>query len=177
MSKYPQIYALQDPITESIRYIGKAKNPAERFKSHLREVKTGKRSHYPVYNWIAKLATKNLRPNLIVLASAVSEDWQSLEKIIIAQYREELGKSLLNVALGGDQPYCTPDQYRSNAFKLNEKLRRDPLLLRIRYLKQQITNSMKYVNTMSPERREEFLDKLRDAGAKRPDLFGEYRYL
>lgn len=176
MSKYPQIYALQDPVTESIRYIGKAKNPAERFKAHLREAKSGKRS-YPVYYWIAKLATKNLCPNLIVLASAVSEDWQSLEKLMIDQYRNDLGKKLLNVALGGEQPFCTPKQYKANGHRLNERLKRDPFLLRVRYLKQQMRYHMKYIKQMSPVEAETIYAKLRYAGAKRPDIFGEYRYL
>jgi len=177
MSKYPQIYGLQDPITDEIRYVGKAKNPAERFKAHLREIKSANKAHYPVYRWIAKLATKNLLPNLVVLASAISNDWQSLEKIMIAQYRNDLGKKLLNVALGGEQPFCTPKQYKANGFKLNERLRRDSFLLRVRYLKQQMKAHMKYVKAMSPEEAETIYAKLRYAGAKRPDLFGEYRYL
>ena len=78
MSKYPQIYALQDPITETIRYIGKAKNPAERFKKHLIESRSGRRSHYPVYQWMNKLSREGLLPKLIVLASSISMEWEIL---------------------------------------------------------------------------------------------------
>ncbi len=186
MSKYPQIYALQDPITESIRYIGKAKNPAERFKKHLAELNSNRRSHYPVYQWMNKLLREGLLPKLIVLASSISDDWQILETEMISQHRQELGRTLLNVADGGDQPRCSDEQRRLNALKMHAVLdargrhspiKKGSILTRVHYLKKQMTFHLRYIDRMSPEKAESILNKLRDAGAKRPDLFGEYRYL
>ena len=178
MSKYPQIYGLQDPITDEIRYVGKAKNPAERFKKHLKESKSNRRSHYPVYQWINRLSINGLLPNLVVLASSVSDDWKHLEIAMISQLRQEIGKRLLNVANGGDQPSCSDEQRKLNAVKMNATLNtRDDRLKRITYLKQRIAYYINHINDMSPTKAESFLSKLRYAGAKRPDIFGEYRYL
>jgi hypothetical protein len=179
MSKYPKIYALQDPITESIRYIGKAKNPAERFKKHLAELKSNRRSHYPIYQWMHKLLREGLLPKLIVLASSISDDWQILETEMISQHRQELGRTLLNVADGGDQPRISDEQRRLNALKMKATLdaRKGSTLARVHYLKKQMTFHLRYIDRMSPKKAESILNKLRDAGAKRPDLFGEYRYL
>jgi hypothetical protein len=186
MSKYPQIYALQDPITESIRYIGKAKNPAERLKKHLAELRSSRRSHYPVYQWMNKLSREGLLPKLIVLASSISDDWQILETEMISQHRQELGRELLNVADGGDQPCISDEQRKVNALKMNAVLdargRHSPIkkgstLARAHYLKKRVAYYINRIDSMPKDKAESFLNKLRDAGAKRPDLFGEYRYL
>jgi hypothetical protein len=186
MSKYPQIYALQDPITESIRYIGKAKNPAERFKKHLIESRSGRRSHYPVYQWMNKLSREGLLPKLIVLASSISMEWEILETEMISQHRQELGRTLLNVADGGDQPRCSDEQRKVNALKMNAVLdargrhspiKRGSTLAKAHYLKKRVAYYINHIDRMPKDKAESFLNKLRDAGAKRPDLFGEYRYL
>lgn len=179
MSKYPQIYGLQDPITDEIRYVGKAKNPAERFKKHLRESKSNRRSHYPVYQWINKLSINGLLPNLVVLASSISDDWKHLEIAMISQLRQEMGRKLLNVADGGDQPRCSDEQRRKNAEKMNAVIasRNGSSLDRIHNLKRRVAYYINHIDDMPKHKAEAFLNKLRYAGAKRPDIFGEYRYL
>jgi len=45
----PCIYALTDPSTGEVRYIGKANDPSARLKSHLMD---SRRRNTPVYRWI-----------------------------------------------------------------------------------------------------------------------------
>jgi hypothetical protein len=105
---------------------------------------------------------------------------------MISQHRQELGRELLNVADGGDQPCISDEQRKVNALKMNAVLdargRHSPIkkgstLARAHYLKKRVAYYINRIDSMPKDKAESFLNKLRDAGAKRPDLFGEYRYL
>ena len=102
------IYALSDPETGEIRYIGKANDPRARLKSHIRD---SRRRNTPVYCWIRKLQEGGQAPSMAVIEWAV--DWVEAEKRHIAAYRAE-GARLLNLADGGDEPACTAEQRRMN---------------------------------------------------------------
>ena len=95
------IYALCDPVTGEVRYIGKANDPEKRLKSHLRDARSRRT---PVYCWINKLTSNGEKPVLKVLEWAT--DWREAERRLITQYRES-GARLLNVAEGGDEPACS----------------------------------------------------------------------
>jgi hypothetical protein len=107
-----EIYALSDPRTAEIRYIGKANDAKKRLKSHLRDAR---HRDTPVYRWIRKLAGDGLSPSLTVLAS-VETDWQRMEVGFIAEGRS-MGLRLLNVADGGNEPYCPVETRRANGPK------------------------------------------------------------
>lgn len=94
-----EIYALTDP-DGSIRYIGKANVAADRLKSHLRDAR---RRSTPVYSWLRKLMDARKMPGLVVLE--VCDDWREAERRLIAQHRAA-GARLLNLADGGDEPFC-----------------------------------------------------------------------
>lgn len=93
------IYALKDPDTGQIRYIGKAENPARRLYFHLRH--TGKNRKT---NWIKNLRLGNISPVLVLVDEVSEEYWPQLECAYIQFYRE-CGCDLLNVTEGGD---CGP---------------------------------------------------------------------
>ena len=93
------IYALADPETDEIRYVGKADCVKERFAAHLREAKTGKQSHK--CNWIRQVTDKNLIPQLIVLEEVSQEDWKKAEIYYIEEFKR-LGHGLTNIAKGGE---------------------------------------------------------------------------
>lgn len=95
-----KIYGLYCPATGELRYIGKADDPETRLKTHLMGCES---RSWPCANWLAKLKREGGRPLLMVLASCLSDDWQSVERQVIAQYREA-GADLLNIGEGGDQP-------------------------------------------------------------------------
>ena len=102
------IYALADPATGEIRYIGKANKPEERLKTHLRDAK---RRSTPVYCWLRKLAAQGAQPVMRVLEWSC--DWVEAERRLIAQHREA-GARLLNVAEGGNEPACSKAQRAIN---------------------------------------------------------------
>jgi hypothetical protein len=93
------IYALADPETDEIRYVGKADCVKERFASHLREAKTGKVSYK--CNWIRQVTGKNLTPKLIVLEEVSQEDWKKAEIYYIEEFKK-FGHGLTNIAKGGE---------------------------------------------------------------------------
>jgi hypothetical protein len=171
--KFAKIYGIADQEGR-IMYIGKSNNPTQRMKQHIRECK---RRKTPLYGWINKSLEQGRQPQMIVLASAISEDWQSLESQMIAQYRE--GGHMLNLADGGDQPKSDPATNKRNGHNLNARLNSDPLLKRVREIKRAMGQFLKLCKEgkVRPEAEERIKAKLIVAGHKNPTLFGEYRYL
>lgn len=110
--KRAYIYGLTDEHG-TVRYVGKSVDVARRFADHLSE----RNRKFPVYAWIKKQQRNNAQVRLVVLASALGPDWQSLEKAVIKQYRDD-GFKLLNVADGGDEPHVTLEQRRALGRKL-----------------------------------------------------------
>lgn len=90
------IYALCDPDTEDVRYIGKANDVAGRLKSHLNEKSTTRKAR-----WIQSLKRKGLKPSTVVLEEVSSDMWEDAEIRWIAHYRS-LGCDLCNHTDGGD---------------------------------------------------------------------------
>lgn len=109
-----QIYALTDPDSGEVRYIGKANDAAKRLKSHRRE---SARRRTPVYAWMRKLAAAGKAPGMIVLMECSAEEWPDKEREMIAHHRQ--GGRLLNVADGGDQPFCPIEVRRANGKRMN----------------------------------------------------------
>lgn len=91
------IYALVDPVTEEIRYIGKAENCETRLRSHIR---ASRRADFYCSRWIRSLITE---PKLIILDTVPKNNWQFFECAYIKLYRE-LGFRLTNTSNGGESP-------------------------------------------------------------------------
>lgn len=162
-----EIYALIEPGTSEVRYIGKANNAQRRFNGHLRET----RRMTPVYCWIKALRLKGQLPGLIVIDVCNTENWCEVERVAIATARRD-GAKLLNLADGGDEPYC-PVEVRAENGRKNSILRSDtPLKARIYWLKKNMGDLLKRGHVSETAK-----DKLRYAARKRPDLFGEYASL
>lgn len=91
------IYALSDPSSMAIRYIGKSIRLDARMREHLREQGTT----YPV-RWIQSLLRDGKRPTLTILETLADEsDWQAAEKRWIA-HGKTMGWKLTNCTDGGD---------------------------------------------------------------------------
>lgn len=97
------IYALKDPITGAIRYIGKSVNPKRRFLGHLGNIK---KNHYCA-NWIRSLKERGLRPELEILAQVPESEWPQWEIDYIEAFRS-LGCDLVNFTRGGDSGPAMP---------------------------------------------------------------------
>ncbi len=90
------IYSLTDPITNEIRYIGKANDLKERLTGH----------YYPYGNtykdnWIKKLKKEGLKPIIEELDYVIKSEWKFWEKYWISQFKT-WGFRLTNLTDGGE---------------------------------------------------------------------------
>lgn len=88
------IYALCDPITQEVRYVGKSTNPTKRLRSHLNE-----KGETHKIRWIQSLLNTGEAPYLRILEEIV-DNWESRERYWISFYKPT-GK-LTNATDGGD---------------------------------------------------------------------------
>lgn len=95
------IYALCEPGTRTIRYIGKANDVKSRLRQHIHEARgmNGGRTHRE--RWILSVLAKNKRPDALILAEVSREEWKSEECRFILSARM-LGMRLTNASEGGD---------------------------------------------------------------------------
>lgn len=95
------IYALVDPRTDEIRYVGKTgKSLNERLKKHLGAAKNGTGTY--LLHWLHQLLDEGLIPEAEVLeAIAEGDDWQERERWWIRHGHSE-GWPLTNATAGGE---------------------------------------------------------------------------
>lgn len=97
------IYALCEPDSYEVRYIGKTiESPSRRLTFHIQQAKrVGKR---PVCFWLRKRMAAGIRPSVINLeVVAPGHDWAEREKYWIDFYRANSGKGrILNLTDGGE---------------------------------------------------------------------------
>ena len=96
------IYALRDPISNDVRYIGKtAYLPSRRLNIHLSDSRE-KTSHLPSAKWMRKLRRSGLKPTVETLEVVNHDgDWEERERYWITFFRES-GSRLLNLTDGGE---------------------------------------------------------------------------
>lgn len=164
--KVDSIYGLADPVTGEVRYIGKSNNPTRRFKDHLRQ--RGRR--YPVYQWIESLRQRGLTPGLVIIEASPT-DWREAERRLIAEARGR-GDRLLNVAEGGDQPFCSPEVRAALGRRVSQEVHGDPDNRALWEIKRSIGFALKEGFISNTARA-----KLRFCAFITPHLFGRYRAL
>jgi hypothetical protein len=116
------IYTLKDPITNEIRYIGKANDPNKRILDHIKECKSSNKSHK--ISWVKSLLEKNLKPIVEILDEVSSEEWERCEQYWISQFKS-WGFNLTNISKGGyDNSYKRNDvtKNKMRKSKLGTKL-------------------------------------------------------
>jgi len=92
------IYALIDPTTKFVRYVGKSDNPEHRLHRHMtQDIKAD--NHRT--RWLRKLKENGLKPDLVILEEVPKSEWQIHEKKWIKYYKES-GYPLTNSTDGGD---------------------------------------------------------------------------
>lgn len=94
-----RIYALSDPESHEIRYVGKTvKNIKVRFSEHISKSLKNPTS-YKDY-WIKSLDEKGLRPLITLIETCEKDIWEIREKYWISHYRSF--SRLTNISDGGD---------------------------------------------------------------------------
>ena len=89
------IYALKDPRSGEVRYVGKTINPTVRLQSHIYEAKKGSASHKAY--WMRQLLKLGMKPEVTVLEMCEETAWQERERHWITQF-----DNLTNLTTGGD---------------------------------------------------------------------------
>lgn len=92
------IYALCEPGTRTIRYIGKSVNSAMRLSQHIYDAYR-KHSRTHLGCWIRSLNGK--RPRVLLLSKTDPKSWQS-DEIRIIQDARKRGENLTNASDGGE---------------------------------------------------------------------------
>lgn len=172
-----EIYALCDPESGEVRYVGKAQNAKERHKRHLNERHLGR----PVNNWVKSLLSNGKIPTFKILAYCPPEKWEQEERYWIAEYRKK--GNLLNLADGGAMPSQTKEQrkkaarasYRAQlnkhpAWRAHVKAKQDLARLYARFSKD--TKSPHSLSLAAVLR-----FRMRIWAAERPELYGAWASL
>lgn len=159
-----EIYALIDPRDSRTRYIGKARDSKKRYKGHMSET----RRSTPVYKWISELRSEGMVPVMHVIATCSDGDWPDVERKAIEDARM-VCDDMLNVAAGGNQPYCPSEVRADNGRRVVALRTATPLAKRIYELKRAVGHAL-----VKGRISESGKEKLRLAAQKRPDLFGCY---
>ena len=101
------IYALSDPATNLVRYIGKAKNLHIRIKKHYKPSELKNKTHKNT--WLNSLLSRNLRVKISILEECNSEELLNpLEKKWISYYKQN-GYDLTNGTEEGDGGKMSPE--------------------------------------------------------------------
>jgi len=92
------IYALKDPDTEEVRYVGKTKHPKIRLQQHVWEAnrKQNRRAC-----WVRSLLKNGKRPILEIVDEVPVAMWSPVEAAYV-QFFSEAGAKLVNGTPGGD---------------------------------------------------------------------------
>lgn len=106
--KTTYIYALIDPNTDEIRYIGKSNNPKARYAVHISLNKNDTNKHKK--RWIRGLLKSNQEPILKILEKVQYSKWEERERYWIDHGRDE-GWPLTNIADGGVAPSYVATRY------------------------------------------------------------------
>lgn len=90
------IYALTDPTSQEVKYIGVSRRLNKRFKEHLKDLSNTHKVH-----WIQSLLKKGFEPQLYILEEVLDIDWGFWEEYYISLYKS-WGFDLTNGTPGGD---------------------------------------------------------------------------
>lgn len=112
------IYALGDPRTDKIRYVGITFRERQRFNEHLSKAKKGGGTHRDC--WIRLLLSLEIRPTITILERGFGPGWTIRERHHISVHR--VSGNLVNLTDGGEgTPGCIPSEDLRRRWSENRK--------------------------------------------------------
>lgn len=169
MNKY-LIYALSDPRTNEIRYIGRSSNGLSRPKRHSMPYNLlNERNH--CRNWVKALVDLNIEPDIDIVEE-VPQDckdinaWLNESEQFYISYFRYIGANLVNQADGGLGVigYKMSDETKKKLSKVKSGKSLSPLALAAAKRLGERRRGIKRLNikSMSPDTRMAFVQKRRD---------------
>lgn len=163
-----EIYSLADPDSGEVRYVGKANDSQKRIKRHILD---SRRRNTPVYCWVRKLAAQGKIPTIGVMETCLPEDWPEAERRLIAHHHK--GGRLLNLAEGGNEPFCSKEQRAINGRNTARSIHDDPRKKRIWEIKKGIGDNLAWAKKEGRvEHHNRIVIKLRAIALKYPAIWG-----
>lgn len=96
-----KIYAMVDPDTNEIRYVGKTAHSLEkRLRGHKSDAFSTHKTHSHRRHWIKSIYDRGSTPIMLELEEVLVSEWEEAERFWIAYFRF-LGARLVNSAPGG----------------------------------------------------------------------------
>jgi len=86
------IYILIDPITNSVRYVGKSVNPLTRYSQHCNAYDNSEK-----YKWILDLKNNGYKPEMKIIDKVPNEIAHERESFYITEYLKN-GHDLFNIS-------------------------------------------------------------------------------
>jgi excisionase family DNA binding protein len=121
----PSVYALSDPRTDEIRYVGIAQDIYQRYAQHLSQIPS---SNEKKEAWISELRAAGIVPRLIVFEANVSKTIIYEREAYWIQYYLARGEKLTNIIYGEavalNQGLLTLQQAARKVAKSEKSLRR-----------------------------------------------------
>lgn len=116
------IYALYDPDTHLVRYIGKTSRPERRLQEHIRNKD---REDTRKTRWINKLLFGGKLPEIKILEVVCETAWEAAEQKWIAFFRAK-GLDLVNLTDGGDGLHNPSEETRKKLSATQKAKYSDP---------------------------------------------------
>lgn len=117
------IYAIRDPRTNAIRYIGKTtKRASHRWKNHLRELRRNEHGNIHLQRWFNKIKAE---PTFSVLQECLPNMLNACEEEWIAHGRAK-GWKLCNIHKGGDESSAKEPSVRAKLSEAGKARWKDP---------------------------------------------------
>lgn len=124
LPNYNVIYGLSDPITDEIRYVGKAVDLYTRIRNHYKPSRLKAKTHKN--NWLNSMLNNNQFANVIIVEECENGDQLNECEIKWIKYYRELGNDLTNGTEGGDGGKMSPESIeKMRATKIGVKLSHD----------------------------------------------------
>jgi len=96
---YTYIYALLDPRTQEVRYVGKSIDPPKRYLRHYKSDELKAQTYKA--RWLRGLKAKGLKADQVILQKIPNSEWEVAEQELIAYYKG-IGCRITNATPGGD---------------------------------------------------------------------------